>query len=217
MYDYNWADKINTLCKWVYKLVILHVIWILFSLLGLIVLGVFPATIAMFTVIRKWVKHDIDYSIFEIFLDTYKTEFWKGNGLGYILLFIGGLLYLDFRIVQSFENTLLALSGYFFLCMLCLFAVVMLYVFPTYAHFQLSMFGYIKQAFLMTLINPPRSLVLFITSFAILVIMTQIPIIFAIFGISILAFVTMRFTLGTYYKVLEKEEKLLARDAYQEK
>lgn len=92
--------------KWLSKMMYLHLLWVIFSLMGLVVFGVMPATTAMFTVIRKWMEDDNDIPVFQTFLASYKTHFLKSNALGTFLVAIGIFLYIDMKIskqlVQSF-------------------------------------------------------------------------------------------------------------------
>lgn len=74
-----------SISEWVLRFAYVNVLWISFNLLGLIVFGFFPATIAMFTVVRKWVLKETDISVFNTFWFAYKKEFFKGNFLGFII------------------------------------------------------------------------------------------------------------------------------------
>ena len=47
-------EKFNRFGEWVIRLVILNVLWLGFSVVGLGILGVFPSTSALFSVLRKW-------------------------------------------------------------------------------------------------------------------------------------------------------------------
>ena len=46
-------NKLNLFGEWVIRLVYLNILWIGVSLLGLGILGIFPATSALFPVLRK--------------------------------------------------------------------------------------------------------------------------------------------------------------------
>ena len=61
------TNGLNRFCTWVMRLAYLNVLWILFSLAGLVVFGLMPATAAMFTVAREWAKGNTDAPVFSVF------------------------------------------------------------------------------------------------------------------------------------------------------
>lgn len=67
--------------EWIMRLVYLNLLWIAFSLLGIVLFGFFPATAAMFSVVRKWIMGETDVRVFKEFWQTYRKEFWKSNRL----------------------------------------------------------------------------------------------------------------------------------------
>lgn len=65
-------NKIYSLSNWIVKICYVNLLWGIFMLVGLIVFGFFPATVALFTVCRKWVLGDRDVPIFSTFWSAYK-------------------------------------------------------------------------------------------------------------------------------------------------
>lgn len=53
--------------NWIMRLAYVNFLWILFTLAGFIVFGFFPATIATFAVVRKWIFDTTDIPIFTTF------------------------------------------------------------------------------------------------------------------------------------------------------
>lgn len=68
------ANGLNHFCTWVMRLAYLNVLWILFSLAGLVVFGLMPATAAMFTVAREWAKGNTDAPVFSVFFGRLKRN-----------------------------------------------------------------------------------------------------------------------------------------------
>ncbi|UOK57848.1 DUF624 domain-containing protein [Bacillus sp. OVS6] len=52
--------KFYTLAEWILKAMYLHLLWIIFTLAGGIVLGVMPSSTAVFSIIRKWLQGETD-------------------------------------------------------------------------------------------------------------------------------------------------------------
>ncbi|BDG36084.1 DUF624 domain-containing protein [Saccharococcus caldoxylosilyticus] len=46
--------KLYRVCEWITRLACINILWMLFTLAGLIVFGIAPATVALFTIVRKW-------------------------------------------------------------------------------------------------------------------------------------------------------------------
>src|SRR5699024_12584459 len=118
--------------NWLFKLMYLHVLWVAFTLLGVIFLGFFPATAGVYTVTRKWVEGDPDVPIFRTFFDVYKSIFVQINVLGYVIAFFGAFLTYDFiiskQLIESFiiHDFLLLFSVIFIFALFYLFQVFVL-------------------------------------------------------------------------------------------
>lgn len=183
--------RLYVICDWIARLAYINLLWIGFSLAGLILFGFMPATVAMFTIIRKWIMGENDFSIFQTFWQTYKTEFLKSNVLGGILMIIGGLLLLDLRISQSGTTafslimSLLMISGLFILFLMVLYAL------PIFVHFNLSIFNIMKTAFVLSISQPIFTIVMIVGSIAVYFMVINIPGLIPFFGGSLLAFIIM--------------------------
>lgn len=141
------------------RLVYLNFLWIIFSLLGFIVLGFFPSTIAMFTVIRKLIREEETGSIFRLFWETFKKEFWKANGIGWILLLGGYFISLEYYLVRMLSagvSYYFARAGVFF--QIILYSLIAIYIFPIYVHFHLKLKDYFKWAFVIGISHPLLSI-----------------------------------------------------------
>lgn len=145
--------KLFTLCEWVMKLAYLNILWFLFSLAGLLVLGMMPATIALFSIIRKWQWKETDFPIWRTFLSIYREEFKKSNRLGWCLIASGVFITFDFLLIRTVHGTL-QLALIVPLIMITVFYIItLLYIFPVYVHYDLKMIAYIKNAFFLGILN----------------------------------------------------------------
>ena len=147
-------NKIYSLSNWIVKICYVNLLWGIFMLVGLIVFGFFPATVALFTVYRKWMLGDRDISIFSTFWSAYKKEFIPSNLLGALLLFIGLVLYAHLLMIQ--QTTIIVLHYlYVPLLLICgLYLSTILSFFPMYVHYDTKGFQLIKNAFLIGFIAP---------------------------------------------------------------
>lgn len=188
---------------WIFKFAYVNILWMLFSLLGLVLFGFFPATVALFTIIRKWLMGNGDIFVFKTFWNTYKKEFLKSNLLGLILVIIGAIFYLDLYFIK--ENTssiqnLLYIPLYMFIFS---FLLTSLYLFPVYVHYDTKVFQVLKNAFLIMLINPLYNLLMIsgvvITYYG----LSFIPGLLFFFGGSVIAYSLM----WPSYKAFQKVER----------
>ncbi|WP_054705945.1 DUF624 domain-containing protein [Bacillus sp. JCM 19041] len=103
------------------KLAYVNALWIGFTLLGLIVFGAAPATVALFTVTRAWVNKEWDVPVFKTFWSIYKEEFWRANASGIALFAVGFLLYWNLTLFAGSGLVMLVVRGIllviaFFIC-----------------------------------------------------------------------------------------------------
>src|SRR5690625_7900357 len=61
-----------------------NILWIIFTILGLGILGFFPSTVAMFGVFRLCVVGEKDIDIFPLFLFKFRNEF----NIAYIFVYV---------------------------------------------------------------------------------------------------------------------------------
>ncbi|WP_346208058.1 DUF624 domain-containing protein [Caldifermentibacillus hisashii] len=138
-------------CVWVTRLVYLNILWIVFSLVGLVAFSFFPATIAMYTVVREWITGKTDIKVLNKFFETFKSEFKNSNVLGYILLLVGSILFLDLKIINMMENQLLLML---FTALILVFIMALSYIFPIYVHFDIPLLKVFKYSFIISLSRP---------------------------------------------------------------
>jgi uncharacterized membrane protein YesL len=131
-----------------------NILWISFTLLGFIAFGFFPSTIAMFTVVRKWIMKQHDIPIFKTFWFTYKKEFVKGNLLGLVICLMGFLMYSNITIVEATTVKTLKLLYIPNIIVIFIFLLTSIYIFPVFAHFDVHLRDGIKNAFIFMALNP---------------------------------------------------------------
>jgi uncharacterized membrane protein YesL len=175
-----------TLTEWITKFAYVNLLWIGFSLLGLVLFGISPATVAMFTLIRKWIIGESDIPVFQTFWGTYKKEFLRSNGLGMVLALLASIIYIDLyyiKIDTSFQIPLY----------LIIFAIIMtvLYIFPVYVHYEVKFIQLFKNAFFIMIVNPAANIMMLIGFIASIFVMKFIPALLFIFGGSISAGIIM--------------------------
>ncbi|WP_085523013.1 YesL family protein [Tuberibacillus sp. Marseille-P3662] len=189
--------------EWLTRFAYINLLWGLFSLLGGLIFGFFPATTAMFTLVREWLKGNADIPIFPSFWKHYRSEFIKSNLLGLFIALIGIMIYIDVRYIQLSLNTM-ALTYIPLFAFMLLFILFLLYIFPAFVHYDLKVPQVIKNAFFIMLIHPLHNLFMVISLVAIFFVMKAIPALAFIFGGSTYAFITMWMCLNAFNKISRK-------------
>jgi len=186
---------------WATRLAYLNLLWIVFTILGLGVFGITPATVAMFAVVRKWVHKDRDIPIFKTFWEVYKKEFVQANILGMILFLIGYLLVIQFNILFHQESMMYKIAAFSVVALMILYTIILTYVFPVFVHFKLKTFDYLKWPFIIGIVHPILTVVL-IVGIAVLVtiVYNTIPALLFFFGGSVLAYLLMLGANETFHK-----------------
>ncbi|WP_018930622.1 YesL family protein [Gracilibacillus lacisalsi] len=202
------SSFIYKVSDWIMKLSLVNLLWICFSILGLGFLGLFPATVAMYTVVRKWMKGNTDVSVMKTFIHAYKGSFLKANLLGYISSVGGLVLYGDYLLVRNMEGMqymvmllLLVTVSFYYLMML-------FFVFPVYVHYDIKLMECFKYAFIIGASYPLRTIYILFVGFVVWYLTASFPIILLFFSGSVMSLVVMRFAYVAFKKTEERNRNL---------
>ncbi|MDR7078940.1 putative membrane protein YesL [Neobacillus niacini] len=201
---------------WAMKLAYLNILWILFTIFGLIIGGFFPATFALFSVIRLLLQNREEASVFKTFWSFYKKDFWKSNSIGWSIILIFIIFYLDIQFVQESTNPFLHIFYYPLLILAFIFSLTVLYIIPTYIHFDLKMVQLFKNSFIIMILNPLNTITMISGVMIIYFVSMYIPGIIPFFGGSLLALFIMIAALRSYKKVEDKKEHIESVRFHQE-
>lgn len=188
--------------EWITRFAYVNLLWIAFTILGLGIFGLFPATVAMFTLIRQWIMGNTDDPIFPTFWRTYKREFLKSNLFGLFYYFIAILFYVNLQYIEFNQG------GFHDIIKIPLYIVMLaisftaLYVIPTFVHYELRFFEVFKNAFLYMILHPLHNIAMVIGSAVVIYVMYLFPGTLFFFGASLVAYIIM----GTCYHAFQKIE-----------
>lgn len=189
--------------NWLFKLMYLHLLWAVFTLAGLIVLGLFPATAGVFSVIRKWVDRDYDISIYQTFMETYKSSFLKINGIGYVMVFIGLFLQFDYLISKQLVGSLFI--HIVLLIFILLYFLTLFYLFPLFVHVELKPLQYIKQSLFLMLASPLHSFGIILSIIVIYYLFVFLPVVLIMLGVPLVAYPMMHLFHHAFNRVQQKK------------
>lgn len=197
---FKWAYGIG---DWLAKVMYLHILWVIFTLLGLVVFGITPATTSLFSVIHKWFDESFDIPIFKTFYTTYKANFLKTNGIGFILIGLGLFLYADFNISKQLIESFFV--HFILLIVIFLYFVTVLYIFTVHARYKLRLLYYFKQSFFIALARPMETIAMIISLILLFYLFRFLPVLLFFAGSSIIAYPITWFAYRACVQIEEKK------------
>ncbi|WP_307303183.1 YesL family protein [Neobacillus driksii] len=198
---------IYRICTLIMQFSYLQLLWICYTVLGLGVFGIFPATAAMFSVVRKWIMGESDIPVYQTFWKTYKNEFLKVNMLGLILTAIGWILYIDYHYFTFGESVVSSVIKIVTLIVTYFFITTCIYFFPVYVHYRYRLMDYIKFSFLYSLASPLKSAGIFIISSVIYYLFMKVPVVFIFFSGSAISYIWMWYVYTTIDRLRSNNKK----------
>lgn len=196
-----------SVCDWFSKIAIVNILWLIFTLTGLVILGIMPATVALFTVVRKWTVSETEIPIFQVFFQTYKKEFFRANLLGLFITAIGSFLFYDLRLVLSIGGNLQFVLGVPLLIVIGCFLLTLLYIFPVYVSLELSFLNYFKYALYMSILNLHTTIFMIIVLLLFSILLSFLPGFIPFFSVSVIALVIMLAATIAFQRIENKQMK----------
>lgn len=204
-------QKFQKVGQGLYYLMVLNFLWFVFSFMGLLVGGIFPATAAVCSVQRKQLeKPNQNIKIFRTFYRSYKDSFLEANAIGYTMLGLVALCYLDFHYFVSGSGWVDLVASIIFFVLLIVVLAGFSWVFSVFVQYKLRFKDYIKSSIFHSLAHPLHTLLTFIALFTVIQLCTKgVPGLFPFIGISLPLFVC---TTSYRYVFLDKSaEKYVAK------
>lgn len=140
---------------WLIRFVTLNSLWILFTLRGLLLGGIFPATVASLGLTRKWILGQQDIKLYPTYKEIFQKEFARANILGWIFVVIGIILYLNYLAIKYLNKSgdLLFIFPFAFYLLVFFYLITVIWIFPLLAHYEAHLLQYIKNALIIGLIQ----------------------------------------------------------------
>jgi len=148
-------NTINTIVDYF----LLNVLWVIASIP---LMTIFPATAAMFGVVRKRQLQKETNGIFKSFCLQFKDNFKQSILLSIVWAVFGVFLYVDYRIISPESSSFQFILYILLIIGLILFASITIYLFPIMVHFELNWKYVVRNAFFFSLMNPILTILLLI-------------------------------------------------------
>lgn len=178
------SQGLHRLTDVIMKVALLNIYWIVFTVIGLGVFGLFPATLAVFAVVRQWLKGN-DEKYFRQFWNYYKKDFLHANAIGYLFVLVGLILYVDKQFISGLDGIGFHIMRYGLLFLLIIFIILLLYIFPVYVHYSVRFFKNFKIAFIVGVTNFFHTIAILLSLILCYFIFTHFPGALVFFGVSL--------------------------------
>lgn len=195
-YIVNSLDKIFI---WITRLVVINVLWVFYTMMGLIIGGVFPATLSVLKIFRLWIMGDKQVPIWSTFKQEYRRGFIKSNIIGWILAFAGAILFLNYLVIKSVGDINIVFYVAFYLLILFYINLV-IWSFPQLTHYNGRIIHFFKNAIILGFGRLHYTIAIALYLFLVLYFSLRYPGVLPFFTISIGAFGWMWFSMNLFQK-----------------
>lgn len=167
--DNKLYNRLNTMVDFI----ILNFLWVLMCLP---VVTIFPATAALFGVVRKW-NMKLEPPVVKTYFQLFKENFIQSMLIGLIWTIVGVSIYIDFRLTA--QNLLLKLL---LVIIISIFIITSLYLFPVLVHYKNTSFRIIKNSFFLAILRPLYLLLAILLMISTFIIVSHFPIVMLFSG-----------------------------------
>lgn len=188
----GWRGSLYQYLDWAMKLAYLNILWLLGIIMGAGIVGFFPSTVAMFSVLRKWTQEEEEeLKVFAHFKNEYQKEFLQSNKYGYSWAVLGIVIYVDIQFFRGIPTIWALIISLFFFILAAIYIVALLYAFPVYVQYKLTIKQYFRNCLLIALSNPLFSVQMVLGFYFPYYLMFKIPGLLPFFGGSLISLVLM--------------------------
>lgn len=101
MFSFEGFARLNAFLGGVYRMAWLNLLWLAVTLLGLVVVGIGPASYAMAKYIDRWFRLGQTPPVMRTFLGCCREQGWRPVLVGWLLLAAGGVIAVNLLRVES--------------------------------------------------------------------------------------------------------------------
>ena len=193
------VNSLDRFFTWIMRFAAINALWILFTLKGLLLGGLFPATLSALKIFRKWRLGDFEFSIWTTFKQEYKREFVKSNIIGWILVMAGMILYLNYLAIQTMNSTHIVFHAAFYL-VIFFYLNLVIWSFPQLAHYDGKITHLFRNAIIIGFGRIHYTLAIMVYMFTMLYISLTFPGVLPFFTVSAIAFGWIWISMNVFLK-----------------
>lgn len=201
---YKYAQKVSNVFY-------LNLLWILFSVLGLIVFGVSPATTVLYKLSARLLRGE-NFPIFNTYWADFKAEFVKANLLGGTLVISLYFLLVQYQILSLYNNLYFLIARYIIIGFVFLYLLMTVFILPVFAKYpEATLKEVYKQALIFSIGQPLFSLAtLFVLTVINWILLNYLPTVLIFVGVSLNVFIHQWFVERKLGKMIGKAQEMVS-------
>ncbi|MCR6108160.1 DUF624 domain-containing protein [Salipaludibacillus agaradhaerens] len=185
----------------------LNALWIGFTVLGLGVFGLFPSTVSLFSISRKWIQGDEELPLFKSFASYFKDVFVKANLVGWSAGGIGAVLYLNYRLIRHAGADVPLLVTVSFIIIVIFFMLMGVSAIPVSVHFTGGLIELFKKTAMFVFGRLHIACLFVMIVWAAIHFSLAFPTIILFFSGSVVSYLIMWFFIRTLHKLEKSHEE----------
>lgn len=194
----------NPVWKFMGKLADVAILNLLFLVCSIPIVTIGPAMAAVYYVTLKLVVDEEGYTI-KGFFHSFIQNLKQGIIITIILLAIGGFLGFDVYFYYKNSNHFSIYLAFFMCAIALIYACIALYIFPILARFNNSIKNMFLYAFMLSMKNLPKTILMLITTAAIIWVAISVPL-FSVVGFALAPFVNSYIFVKVFEPYMPKEK-----------
>jgi len=191
--------------EWIVTMTVLNLLWLLLTLLGGVLLGWAPATVAIMAVWRQKARTTDKVPLVKTMWEAYWQNFLKANAIGWILKLCGALLIFYSFTLSYWEGVIMLVFWVLFSMIVVIFMIVGIFVFSVYIHYDLKFVMNFRYAFLIGLSHLHFVGVMAVTIAVVFWVYTLFPGLMLVFAVSFPSMCITQLALVVFGKIEDKQ------------
>jgi len=196
---------VTEISNWIINMTILNLFWFLLTLIGGVLFGWAPATVAIMAAFRHQIRNTDKGQIIKIMWEEYRKNFLKANLIGLIIKISSILLIFYSFTLTHWEGFWMLLFTVIFVIILITFIMITLFIFPVYIHYKLVFVDYFKYAFIIGLSYLHFAVIMGVSLVMIFWLFSIFPGILLVFAVSLPAMFITHLSLYIFEKIENKK------------
>src|SRR5699024_242985 len=192
---------LNTSFTWIYNLAAINLYFLILVFRGLIIMGYFPALLSVLRNIKKVINGKTDIISWKLFKEVYKEEFKEANIVGWIMVILGSVLYVNFKIIQLYKEKISIYIIFSYYVILLLYIVIGTWIFPILANYYDSLSSYFFNALVLGLTHLHVTIFFVVITFSIIYISLSFPALLLFFTTSVISFIWVYISIKPLKKI----------------
>lgn len=175
-------NSLYFICQTLLDLIYIHFLWVGFTILGIGLFGLIPASTAACSVLKKRIVDKNEESIFPLYWKAYKNLFIRGNLFGLFLYAISCFLWIDFKVLDMVDERIRLTLKIGFYLIIFFSQIFIMYGIPFLSITKKSWRETIKDCILIGLTHPFQTLMMLVLTIIIYYLYLAIPIALPLLG-----------------------------------